>query len=302
MDENEKYLAELKASGVDTSEMEEAKVTEEEKPKEPEPKPSPALDKTEKPVEKEEEHLQTKQEEEQPQRKRSIYDDYKDKKLEAKTEKELREQVEKERDDLRTRVEALETAKTPEKKQEAQDKLEAFAQEIGADPDAIRKMRELFLEGVTPSNTDSISKEEFEQWKEWKVQNSSVIESSLFDKEFQSTVPEIKELFPKVSDDNLDAIKKELDVLSHTKEYHDKPLSYVAFMNREKLSTLVTPKKRGMEPKGNAHEEVISTDWNPDADLSKMTGKERDAWEKTYREGVKSNELVTGSDGKKLII
>lgn len=251
---------------------------------------------------KETEHLQDPDGKETERKPRSIYEEYKDKKSELKVEREAREKAEKELSEARTKIEALEKAKTPEERKDAQDDLDEFAKEINADPAAIRKMRDIFLKGVKAPETDESLKKDMAEFKAWKQANQKNIEKSMFDEEFTKTTPALKNFFPKITDEELIAVKKELDVISHTKEYHDKELEYVAYKNLEKLTKLVSPKKRGMEGKERKDVDESSTEFDANADLSKMTPKERSEWEKTYRKATKVEGLITDAQGRKVLL
>lgn len=284
----EAYKKELAEAGVDIPEItnepepevpkEEPKVeAKEETPKEPEP-------------ETPKEDLQ------EPREKRSIYEEYKEKKSELKAEREAREQAERERDEWRQKAEAINDAPTPEKKQEAEDKFEAFAKKINADPTVIREMRELFVSDIKPtsalSDADRALLEEARLAKE-------VLE---FEKEFTSITPTLKEYFPNATDDEMAAIKKELDTISHTKDWADKSLDYIAFKQKEKLSALVSPRKRGIEPKNPKDAPVADPDFDPNADLSKMTFEQREKWYEKYQALGKSEGLASDANGRKIII
>ena len=129
MNEEEKYTKELEEAGVDVSDIKTDEIPEETAP--PEAKPV-VTEKTEEQAE--EKPLVTEPKE---QHKRSIYDEYKDKKSELKSERERADIAERERDELKSRLESLDRAVTPQEKQDAQDEIEAFAQEIGADASEI---------------------------------------------------------------------------------------------------------------------------------------------------------------------
>lgn len=301
MTEEEKYQKELKDAGVEIPEAEAKPEKEPEKEPEKPAKDAPAAEEPEKEPKKEEPDP-LKDEPKEPQRKRSIYDDYKDKKLEAKTEKDLREKAERERDELKQKLEALGKAETPEEKKEAADDLEAFAAEIKADPAALRKMRDLFLKDFKLP-TDEALKKDLDEFKAWKTQNASAIEKQAFADEFQKATPKLKELFPNASPEEMTAIREKLDAISHTKEWHDKSLPYVAFEHKNELSALISPKKRGMEGNQRKGDEgADSFEFDPNADYSTMTAKEREAWEAKYKELTKHDGLVTGANGKKIIL
>lgn len=291
MNEEEMYKKELAEAGVDVSDIKE--------PEETTPEPEVKAEET-KEIEaepKEEESLPEPKE----QHKRSIYEEYKEKKAELKSEREQREQVERERDELRAKLEAVSHADTREERQTASDDLEAFAQEIGADAQAIRKMRDLFLKDVKPS-TDPALAEKLEKFEAWQQENSKTLEKARFQEEFTSVTPTLKELIPNVSDEEMKLIQAKVDELAHTKEYHDKDLDYVIFKNKETLSKLVSPKKRGMESKERKDVVEESFDFDPNADYSKMTMKEREIWEEGYKKYTSGEGIVKDTQGRSLLI
>jgi hypothetical protein len=286
----EEYLKELEESGVDVTDVTtEEPIPEESQPVEPE-------------VPKEEEPKETETIEPEPkeQHKRSIYEEYKEKKAELKSERDLREQAERERDELRTKYESLQNADTPKEKQEATDKLEQFAKKIDADPQALKEMRELFL--ADAPKTDPAIAEKLEKFEAWQRENAKVIEKSRFEEEFTSVLPTLKETLPNASDEELTKIKARIDELSHTKEYHDKELDYVIFKNKTELSKLVSPKKRGMESKDKKDVMEESFDFDPNADYSKMTIKEREQWEEGYKKFTSGEGIVKDGKGRSLLI
>lgn len=277
-------------AGVDLPEL---KTEEPEVPQEP---TEPKVDEPTEPVE-------PLIEEPKVERKRSIYDDLKDKKSELKSERTLREQAEHERDELKSKLEARENAVTPEEKQFASDDLESFAQEIGADPQAIRKMKELFLKDAQPQSDPALA-EKLAKFEAWQAQNQEVIEKQMFEDEYQSSLPKLKEILPKASEEEMQGVRKEIERLSHTKEYHDKDLDYIAWKNKDTLSALISPKKAGLERKGrNEAQDEFSTEFNPNADYSKMSLKEREVWEESYRKMMDRAEgLSVDANGKKILV
>lgn len=292
--QEEQYKEELKANGVELPE--ENKTPEEIEKAEAEAKveaDAKAKEEAEAKAKADPEaHLQDPPKE---PRKRSIYDEYKDVKHDKK-------ELEKENGKLKARVEAFEKAKTPEAKKEAKDDLEAFAEEINASPEVIKKMRDIFLKDLKPQPDESLKKD-IEEFKEWKAKNQQAIEKQAFEEEFESTIPTLKELFPGAKDEEIKAIKKELDKMSHTKEYHDKSLDYVAFKNKETLSALVSPKKKGMETKERKEIESDTFDFDPNADFSKLSPAEQEKWLEQYNKMTeKPQGLTTDASGKKILI
>lgn len=290
MNDEEKAMEEYAKAGVDLPELKEQSVKEEAPEQEPKPEET-----------KVEEHTVPLKENTEPERKRSIYDEYKEKKAELKSERELRERAEQERDEFKRLLENREDAQTPQERQEAQDELEAFAREINADPQTIRKMRDLFLKDLKPQTDESLANS-LAEWKTWRAQNEKLIENQLFDTEFQKIVPSLKSILPNITDAEMAEVKKELDRVAHTKEYHDKDLEYVAWKHKDTLSALVSPKKKGIESKGRADTQEQSFTFDPEADISRLSPKEREAWEQEYQKLTSSKELATDSDGRKIFI
>lgn len=269
-----------------------------EKTETPEPEDTPEKEETPEP------NILPK-DEEKP-RKRSIYEEYKDKKHELKSEKELREQVERERDELKTRLDALEKAETPSEKQEAKDELETYAEKIGADPEALRGLKNILLKDIPKSepSIDEDTKKSLQEFNEWKKQNNQIIEKQMFENEFTQTIPTIKQLFPSASDSEITEIKKAVDTLSHTQNYHDKELAYVVFKEQEVLRNLVSPKKRGMESSGkNQTDSELSNEFDMNADPADMSPEQRGKWISEYEKVSKSMKgVVTDSKNRKIIL
>lgn len=302
--EEEVYKKQLAESGVDLPELnteggDKPEPKEEPAKEEPEPK-APAKDKPEAKADDDGEGEDDKSKPPIEQKKRSIYDEYKDKKVELKSVTVRAEQAEKERDELRDKLNAIETAKTPEDKKDALDEFDEFAKEIDADPESLKKMRDLFLKGIKPDEALQKDLLEFKKWKS-EQQNFSAVQQ--FEKEFTQTLPVLKTYFPNANDSEMTAIKTELDKISHSTGWNDKDLEYIAFKHKDTLSALVSPKKRGMESTTRQDVDTSTSDFNPNADYSKMTPAEKDTWEKQYKEIMKnSKELVSSPDGRKLML
>lgn len=284
--------------GIELPKEAEPQDTPEEKPEPeapaPEEKPEPEV------VDKEEDNEPLQPESQpEPPKKRSIYDEYKDKKSELKSVTERAEEAERERDELRTKLEAQADASTPAEQKKADDDLAAFAKEINADPEALARMKDLFLKDAQPAQIEGL-----EDFKKWQSENSEAIEAANLAKEFEAAKPELDRLFPNASAEDHEAIKTELTKLAHTKEFHDKELAYIAFKNQSSLSNLTSPKKKGLEPKGRADAaEVTDYKFDPDADISKMSPAEAEKWEAAYQKASSNPEgLQTDSLGRSILI
>ena len=293
--EEDKYKADLEAEGVEVEEektevVEEAPKVEEkpkEEPKETEEKPK------EEPKEVLPDPIETK--------KRSIYDELKDKKSKLRSEKELRENFEKENTELKGKLEALSNADTKEEKKEALDDIDELAKEINADPEYLRKLKAIFLKDVKPTNDESLKKD-LEDFKDWKTKNQEVNEKQLFEDEFSTVLPQIKSDFPKISDEDLKSVKQSLDKLSHSKEYHDKSLDYVVFKEKENLTALISPKKKGLEGKDRKDITTDDFDFDPNVDITTLSAGDLAKWEKQYNKSLETEELVNDSSKGKMIM
>jgi hypothetical protein len=241
------------------------------------------------------EPLTTEPRESQERKPRSIYNDLKDTRNNLKSERELREQAEQERDELKAKLDSRTTI--PES-----DELKTFADKIGADPEAIREMRELFLKGQQSTSINPELQSKLDAFETWQKDNGQAIAKQQFEAEFTSAVPQLQKMFPTASAEDISSMRKELDTLAHTTEFHDKEIDYIAFKNQDKLSSLITPHKRGLESKGRVDATNIPTDFNPNADISKMSAKEAEVWESEYRKMSKEDGLSTDSSGRRMLL
>lgn len=305
--EEEALKAEYKEAGIDLPELQgEPKAPEEEKPQEApaanEPAPEEPAPKMEEPKDEEPKAPEPLQPPKEP-KKRSVYDALKQHKQAERTERELRVQAERERDELKKQLEKLSNASTPQERQDANDDIEALAQEIGADPAALRKLRDVLLKNAQP-NLDPQVLENINRVLEWQSQNAQAIEAQEFEQEFQATLPTIKELFPAATADELKAIREQVDAIAHSEGWNDKPLDYVIFKHKEVLGALVSPKKRGIEPKGRVNNaDDVAFTFDPNADLSKMSPQELEKWQKEYDRLTKSEDgMLTDAEGARTIL
>ncbi len=241
------------------------------------------------------EPLQTEPKDKKP---RSIYHDLKDTCSDLKTERELRVQAE----ERATIAEAKLAGNPPVAPTVQADDVDAFAAEIGADPSVIKKMKEIFLKDMPTSTISPELQTRLDEFEKWQQTNSSAIEAQQFEAEFQSSVPQLQRLFPNASPADILAMKSEINTLAHTPEYHDKEIDYIAFKNQEKLTPLITPHKRGLETKGRVDATNIPSTFDPNADITKMSPKEAEAWEKGYQELTKNSDLQTDSIGRRVML
>lgn len=273
------YKKELEASGVEipVDDSVESKKVEETPPEEPKPG---KVEEPEKPLEPESKEVH----------KRSVYDALKEKKADLRSEREAREQAERERDELKRQLDDISQVNTPEKKETPTDLME-YAEQAGADPELVRRI----LEAKSAPIVDPEIAHRLEKFEQWQKQNAHVLEKQMFEEEFNRTVPTLQTMFPSANAEELSAMKSELDKFAHTTGMHDKELDYVAFKHREQLSALVSPRVRGMESKGRNQVEDSPTDWNPNADLTQMSAKQLETWEAEYNKAANAERNLVGS-------
>lgn len=261
-------------------------------PETPEAEPKPEGESEDEP----EVEVETLKIEPKEPKKRSIYHDLKDTRNDLKSEREAREKAERELTELKSKLDAKPPTETKA------DDLDAFAAKIGADPQALKEMKEFFIKDLPQSTISPELQTKLEEFEKWQQSNSSAIEAQQFETEFQSAVPQIQKMFPNASVEDIASMKKEIDTLAHSPEFHDKEIDYIAFKNQEKLATFITPRKRGLESKGRVDATHTPTTFDPNADITKMSPKEAEAWEKSYNETMKNSELTTDSIGRRVML
>jgi hypothetical protein len=235
---------------------------------------------------------------------RKLSEKYKEVKTNLKSETELREQAERERDEYKSKFEALQSASTPQEKKDAIDDLDAYAQEIGADPQALQKLKTILLKDAPTAGLSEEDRQMLQEVREFKEQNQKAIEAQAFEREFKAVTPTLKDMFPSISGDELEAVRTKLDDIAHSKEWFDKSLDYVAFKNKDQLSALVSPKKRGMESKNR---QDMGEDNSPAVDLTAYpvngSPAEKARFEEAYDKATKSTgDLMTNAKGTRIMI
>jgi hypothetical protein len=181
-----------------------------------------------------------------PVKKRSIYDDYKDKKAEAKAATERAAQAETRVAELEALLETRKDADTPAEKAKAADDIDAFAKEQGLDPAALDKLIGIVQKRIPGSTLPDDIEKDLADWRAFRAQQQQVAE----DQAILATAPSIKQDLGIHDDAELQAVMKEIVRLAHTKEFHDKEVDYIVWKNKETLSKLVSPKKPSFETGG----------------------------------------------------
>jgi hypothetical protein len=237
---------------------------------EPKPEETPDKDKApepeaEKPEDKKpaEEKPETKKPEEgkepppeQPVKKRSIYDDLKEKKHQAKEWQDvataalkatgLELQGNESAAELQALLAKKHEAKTPEEKKEAKDDLDAFAEQEGLKPEALKGLIDIIQKRLPPQESSVLTKEEAEEWRAERARAKQASE----DQAILSEAPKVKEQLAISDEAELDNVMKEVVRLAHTPEFHDKEVDYIIWKNKATLAKMVSPKKASFEAGG----------------------------------------------------
>lgn len=213
----------------------------------PKPEDKPEDTDPEEPKEKLDEPLQTKP--------RTIYQDLKEKKKEvkeAKSENELLKSQLAEKDQLIADLtKKAQNAETPAEKQEVEDEISEIAEKIGADPEGIKTLTEFLSKKLVKPDGVSISKEDLDAIKNLRQLESQRQAEVQFSTEWNEFEPSLKKEFPNVTNDDLSIIRKEVNKLAHTKQYHDKEIDYIYFKEKAKLSKLISPQRPSYEGSDN---------------------------------------------------
>jgi hypothetical protein len=188
-----------------------------------------------------------------PTKKRSIYDDYKDRKREAKeaselaaSEKARADAAEARATELQALLEKKDDAKTPEERKEAKDDLEAFAENEGLKPDALKDLVGIIEKRLPKPEGGVLTPEEAAEWRTERARAKAAAE----DQAILSEGSKVKEQLAISDDTELQTVMKEVVRLAHTKEFHDKEVDYIVWKNKDALSKLVSPKKPSFEEGG----------------------------------------------------
>lgn len=213
-----------------------------------------------------------------PLKKRSIYDDYRDKKKELReaettleTERAARAAAETKAQELQALLDAKKDAATPEAKAEAADDIKAFAEKHGMSADALRELTSVILKqvpkGEQPAGLSEEDKQklaEVDGLRTWKQEQEAKATREAEDRAILNEASSVKTLLDVHDDIELQAVMAEIVKLAHTAAFHDKEVEYIVWKNKDALSKLVSPKKPSFEPTG----QQPGTDTDTEIDFS----------------------------------
>lgn len=212
--------------------------------------PDPEKEKADKPVEEEPPQLP---------KKRSIYDDLKDKKQEAKDAKARAEAAEAKAAELQALLDTKADATTPKEKADADDDIAAFAEAEGVTPESLDKLTK-FIIAKLPKAPESMTPDELAAWRDQRAKDQQAAE----DREVLDQSPSVKKQLDIQDEAEVKSVMDEIVRLAHTDAYHDKEVDYIVWKNRDALSKLVSPKKPSFETGGQngENDEVAEVDFS----------------------------------------
>jgi hypothetical protein len=239
--------------------------------KEPEPKVEPKKDKPE--PEKEPEAEKPKAEPEKkdetpvdppPIKKRSVYDDLKDRKKELKDTRSELEIAQARIAELEALKDIEKDAETPEEKKQAAKDIKEYAAKHKLDADSLEELTNIVLSKV-PKAESQMTPEEVDAWRKSQATAKQTEE----DNAIRALAPSVKTELAITDDKELKAVMDEVVRLAHTTEFHDKEVEYIVWKNKTALAKLVSPKKASFENGGQGGEGAAEVE--PDYGSGKVT-------------------------------
>jgi hypothetical protein len=211
-----------------------------------------------------------------PLKKRSIYDDYQDKKQEAKDYRNVAvaalqaqgielsgKETPAQLQDLMQKHKTPDAPTPPAPAPSAPtDELEEYAKEHGLDAPALARLAEVLGKRIPPAQLSQADRQELETLKGWKATKDAEEQRAAEDREVLATAPTIKAQLEIHDDAELDTVMKEIVRLSHTKEFADKEVDYIVWKKKAELSKLVSPKKPSFESGGSPAEAATEVEPN----------------------------------------
>lgn len=132
--------------------------------------------------------------------------------------------------------------------EESDRTIKEYADKHGMDEESVRDLIKL----VTPPGTkpgDAAKPAEIDPAVQEKLAKADeILAENFFSKEFNDlAVPQLKELYPSATAEQLSNAKKEIEQIACTEEFLDKPLDFVVFRNKQALAEIFAPDRKGPE-------------------------------------------------------
>lgn len=190
-----------------------------------------------------------------------------------KDHKKLKQILHTTKEESKAKITELETAlakykelDTEKEKAQLDDEVKAIADELDIPEGSLKKIIELSRKGLSPAAEVA------------KVEDTTPTidlakEQELFTEEWNAVIPTIKKQFPNATESQLERVKKEIDTIAHSEEFHKYDIDYVIFKNSDVLSKhLESPKKKGLDSSISGRQgEDDSKEFKPLTDTSKMS-------------------------------
>lgn len=240
MDDEKHYPpgAEPEQKPADEQPKEEAHEAEEAKPDQPkqEETPKPEEDKAE---DKESPADQIK--------KRSIYEDYKEKKQEAKDAIARAEAAEAKAAELQALLDKKSEAITPKENADADADIEDFLKEEGLTIEQVDKLAKVIEKRIGSQKLPEDVQKKLDEIDAWKKSQEATRQQAEEDRQIMASVSQVKSQLDIYDEAELGNVMKEIVKLAHTPQFHDKEVEYIVWKNKDALSKLISPKKKSFE-------------------------------------------------------
>lgn len=213
---------------------------------EPTPEPAPEDEPTPDPEETPEQEPQNLN-----NPRRTIYESLKEKKVALKDAKQELAVAQTRIAELEGLLQNGKNAQTPADTANNADDLAKFAEENDLDAEGLKKVATFLAEHIGGKVPTDIQKtlDEIKTWKSERVAaDTRVAEDAAIDAQASTVKTTLASLGHEIHvDAEHSKVMAEIKRLAHTKEYHDKPVAYIAWAEREKLGKMISPKKASFE-------------------------------------------------------
>lgn len=192
------------------------------------------------------------------------------------------EELKKNLDDANKKIEeltALHDSKATDKQKS--ERLQKLAEKWDTPIEFLEELQETIKEGdkIKPE-TIVEQKQTVERPVELKPKSQEEIVES-FNKEFEGFIPNLKNTYPDVTEQQLKDAQKLMDEYAHSKDFANYPLEHIMKINKKDFDDILgeikdNPGVEGSKPGGSTFKEVKASEFKPDAtgyiDFSKIHG------------------------------
>lgn len=186
-------------------------------------------------------------------------------------------------------LKAIADSKPDSKKEDSLKK--AYMEKYGVDEETaeqeierVRFVNEHGKEKVEPKKPETPPTPSLTPEQQAKIEKAEEIEAiQLFNQEFlNDAVPQLKNMFPNATPEQLEKAKVELEALATTSKYLDKTLDYISFKERDSLAEIFAGDRKGPEsgrPPQKGKSTYTSSDFEkgktPFSELDNLSAEER---------------------------